>query len=123
MKYAIYTVALFLTLVVTSGFTSAKIDSDKVVGTWEYLAEDAPYEYSEGNLVFVTKSGKVIGHIVIDGYKIDMENVELKKGGVSFEVYVEGESIAIDLKITKKSFKGTASFSEGILDIEGKKIK
>ncbi|RLD76490.1 MAG: hypothetical protein DRJ07_16280, partial [Bacteroidetes bacterium] len=60
MKNLILKGSLVLTFLVMMSFTG--IDStvsEKIfIGTWEYEAPDAPYEYQEGEIVFAKKEGK-----------------------------------------------------------------
>jgi hypothetical protein len=50
-----------------------------------------------------------------------MKNVKVEGQDVSFGSYVEGEYITIKIKISDKTFSGTASYSEGTLEVKGEK--
>ena len=121
MKNLVLKASLVLTFLVMVSFTG--IDStvgEKIfIGTWEYEAPDAPYEYQEGEIVFAKKDGKLVGYASIDGYKIDLEDVSTKGDKLTCEAYIEGESIVFEMEFKKKSFEGTASYSEGSLPITG----
>jgi hypothetical protein len=69
------------------------------------------------------KENNLAGYASIDGYKIDMDNVVEKKGVVTCEAYIEGESVYFEMEFKKDSFSGKASYSEGSLEITGKKVK
>jgi len=92
------------------------------VGTWSYEAEYAPYEYSSGDIV-VSKEGKEYKVEIKLGeyYKIKASSVEYKDNLLSFNVYVEGESVSVKTTLEKETHKGTASYSEGTLELSGKK--
>lgn len=92
------------------------------VGTWSYEAEYAPYEYSSGDIV-VSKEGKEYQVELKLGeyYKIKASGVEYKDNVLSFKVYVEGESVSVKTTMDKDSHSGTASYSEGTLELSGKK--
>jgi len=92
------------------------------VGTWSYEAEYAPYEYSEGDIV-VSKEGKEYKVEIKLGeyYKIKASDVEYQDNVLSFDVYVEGESVSVKTTLEKETHKGTASYSEGTLELSGKK--
>ena len=92
------------------------------VGTWSYEAEYAPYEYSEGDIV-VSKEGKDIKVEIKLGeyYKITANKVEYKDNVLSFDVYVEGETVSIETTLEKETHEGTASYSEGTLKLSGKR--
>ena len=117
------TIKFFMLVMLAASFTAVnaqkKVDP---VGTWSYEAEYAPYEYSEGDIV-VSKEGKEYKVEIKLGeyYKIKAENVEYKDNVLSFDVYVEGESVAIKTTLEKEKHEGTASYSEGTLKLSGKK--
>ncbi len=92
-----------------------------VVGTWNYEAVSAPYEYSKGKLIFLENGDKVEGKIKIGNYEIEMKNVKVEGQDVTFGSYVEGEYISIKIKISEKTFSGTASYSEGTIEVKGEK--
>ena len=122
MKKSIVTASLIMLVVVLSSFTTEMAISDKhLVGTWGYETPDAPYEYQKGDLIFEMKDGKLVGSVSIDGYKIEMEDIKNGKDKFTCDIYVEGEVVTLDLKFTKKAFSGTATYSEGSLDISGTK--
>jgi len=123
MKNLILKGSLVLTFLVMMSFTGTNVTvGDKLfIGTWEYEAPDAPYEYQEGEIVISKKDGKLVGYASIDGYKIDLEDVKASGDKLVCEAYIEGESIVFELVFKKKSFTGTASYSEGSLPITGKK--
>jgi len=110
---------LFLAMVVGNVF--ATTNAKDVVGTWNYEAPYAPYEYSKGKLVFTENGDKVEGKIKIGSYEIEMRNVKLEGENISFGAYVEGEYVSIKMKVDKKKFTGTASYSEGTIDVTGEK--
>lgn len=110
---------LFLAMIV--GSVIAGTTSKELVGTWNYEAPYAPYEYSKGKLVFTENGDKVEGKIKIGEYAIDMRNVKVEGESVSFGAYVEGEYVSIKFKIEKTKFTGTASYSEGSIEVTGEK--
>jgi len=91
-------------------------------GTWTYEANEAPYEYSSGDIV-VSKEGKEFKVELKLGeyYKIKASSVEYKENVLSFRVYVEGESVSVKATMEKDKFDGTASYSEGTIKVTGKK--
>jgi hypothetical protein len=114
-------IALGLFLAMIIGSVNANTNANEVVGTWNYEAPYAPYEYSKGKLVFTENGDKVEGKIKIGSYEIDMKNVKVEGNKVSFAAYVEGEYVSIKIEFEKKNFKGTASYSEGTIDVSGTK--
>lgn len=112
---------LFLTMVV--GSTVAAVNAKDVVGTWNYEAPYAPYEYSAGKLIFNENGDKLEGKIKIGEYEIEMRNVKVEGDNVSFGAYIEGEYVSIKIAIDKSKFSGTASYSEGSIEVTGEKEK
>ena len=72
------TLSVMLISVVLVSFNSVeRSNSTKLVeGTWEYLAQDAPYEYQSGKFIFNKKDGVLKGHCLIRSNKIDFEKVK-----------------------------------------------
>jgi len=117
-----YGIVLGLFLAISAGMAMATAPKD-VVGTWSYEAPYAPYEYSSGKLIFTEKDGKLEGVIKIGEYDIDMRNVKLEGETLSFGSYVEGEYISVKVTIKKDELNGTASYSEGSIEVKAKKAK
>ena len=119
------TIKILLMVVLAASFTSVnaqkKVDP---VGTWSYEADQAPYEYSSGDIV-VSKEGKDLKVEIQLGeyYKIKAEKVVYDKNVLSFDVYIEGESVSIKVNMEKESFEGKASYTDGTIPITGKKKK
>jgi len=112
---------LFLALVVGNAFAAEK--AKDLVGTWNYEAPYAPYEYSTGKLIFTEAGDKVEGKIKIGEYEIDMRNVKVDGEKVSFGAYIEGEYVSLKITLKENTFSGTASYSEGSLEVSGEKEK
>lgn len=112
---------LFLALVVGNSFAATK--AKDLVGTWNYEAPYAPYEYSTGKLIFTEADDKVEGKIKIGEYEIDMRNVKVEGEKVSFGAYIEGEYVSLKITLKKNTFTGTASYSEGSMEVSGEKEK
>ena len=92
------------------------------VGTWSYIAADAPYEYSTGDIVVSKVDGKHKVEIKLgEYYKIKGNSVEYQDNVLSFKVYIEGESVSIKATMDKEEFEGTASYSDGTIPVTGKK--
>jgi len=112
---------LFLALVVGNAFAAEK--AKDLVGTWNYEAPYAPYEYSTGKLIFTEAGDKVEGKIKIGEYEIDMRNLKVEGEEVSFGAYIEGEYVSLKITLKKNTFSGTASYSEGSMEVSGEKEK
>ena len=119
------TIKILMLVVLAASFTSVnaqkKVDP---VGTWTYEADQAPYEYSSGDIV-VSKEGKDLKVEIQLGeyYKIKADKVVYDTNVLSFDVYIEGESVSIIANMEKESFEGKASYSDGTIPLKGKKKK
>ena len=123
MKNLILKVSAILVLFVLTSYIvkDESIGEKKLIGTWEYSVPDAPQQYQKGEIIFVKNEGNLEGNLAINGYKTLLKNLSSKKNNVTCEAYISGENISFDLTFDKKSFIGTASYSEGSLDITGHK--
>ena len=97
------------------------VKDDSVVGTWDYEAPNAPYEYSKGQLIITRGEDKLEGKVNIDGYEIKLNSVKVEGDVLTFSLYVEGEYVSVKLTVKGDSLEGKASTSEGLLDVTGKK--
>ena len=117
------TIKILMLVMLAASFTTVnaqkKVDP---VGTWSYEAEYAPYEYSSGDIV-VTKEDKEYKVEIVLGeyYKLKAQKVAYKDNVLSFDVYVEGETVSVKTTLAKETHAGTASYSEGTLEVSGKK--
>jgi hypothetical protein len=99
-------------------------DPKTVLGTWSYEALQAPYpEYSKGQLILTEKEGKLHGQMKIGENARDLLNVAYENNVISFGTYLEGEYISIKVTVKDNTFSGKASYSEGSVELKGKKEK
>ncbi len=104
---------------VISAQKTAKVEPE---GTWAFTAQEAPYEYSKGNIV-ISKDGKELqGNMVFSEYhKVKAHNMALEGKVLTFKVYIEGESVNIKSTLTKDEMQGTATYSEGSISFTAKR--
>lgn len=117
--------AKFLMIVMLlASFTTAATAQEKVdpTGTWAYTANQAPYEYSSGDIV-ITKEGEAytVEIKLGDYYKVEASSVKYEENQLSFVVSIEGEAVDIKATIDKDSLEGTASYSEGTIPVTAEK--
>lgn len=116
MKNKIYSLLLILvfSVIVVNGQTDNKKISP--VGTWKFEAPSAPEGYTSGSIVVGFADRKYTASMVFtgNGYKFIGENVKFENDSLYVSIYVEGQDVAISLKMegtTKMS--GKAVYSEG----------
>lgn len=132
LNYLLFPVLLFfcfpiLATTLDIGPKEAKISAisewakNDILGVWDYTAENVPYEYSKG-IISITKVGKenkvkvTIGEISMDG-----ENVVINKNEVRFQVFVEGQTVDVNLSANGNDLSGQGSTVDGIFSLSGKR--
>ncbi|WP_020533425.1 hypothetical protein [Flexithrix dorotheae] len=114
-------IGLFL-FAITSAFTTSEINKETdILGTWSFDAPYAPYEYSKGKMIFEKKDGKLTGTVKMDYYNIEVLDLKKDNNKVTFGINVENEYVSMELEFNGNEFKGKANYSEGTLDLSGKK--
>jgi len=123
MKKLFFKGSAILILFVSTSYTTTEnvVKTKNIVGTWEYTVPDAPSHYQKGTIIFEDKEGELTGYFLIDGFKAQLKNLKSLKRNVTFEAYIQGVTVSFDLTFKKKSFLGSATYSEGTLDISGHK--
>ncbi len=120
------TVRFLMIVMLVASFTSVVSAQKKVdpTGTWTYEAPAAPYEYSSGDIV-IAKDGKdyTVEMVLGEYYKMKAEKVVYEKNVLSFVIYIESEAIELLITVEKETMEGTASYSEGTIDVTAKKKK
>ncbi len=124
MKNLLVLSTLVLTIVLMSGFNSVEgaIKNKKLIGTWNYEAIDAPYQYQKGKIIFVEKNDTLVGYFMIGDYKIDIENIVVAKKNVTFTLELEGETVTFNMNYKKTTMEGTASYYGGSNEIKATKV-
>ncbi|MCC5932407.1 MAG: hypothetical protein JJU28_24395 [Cyclobacteriaceae bacterium] len=108
-------------LILFSAYAQANPDKNALLGTWNYEAPQAPYEYSKGQLIITEKEGKLHSQIKIGNSVRDLSKTSLEEGILSMNAYVEGELVTIKVSLKEGELAGTATYSGGSIPIKGKK--
>ena len=119
------TIKILMLVMLAASFTAVsaqkKVDP---VGTWTYTADQAPYEYSTGDIVIEKEGKEYIVEIRLgEYYKIKASSVTYEKNVMAFKVYIEGESVTIKATMEADKFEGNASYSDGTIPVVGVKKK
>ncbi len=123
MNRTISSLAVFMLLFVSMSFTTseAAFGVKKFVGVWEYEAPNAPYGYQNG-VIHLTKEKKTLkGTVSIGSNSSDLKEIETNKKQLTGVVYVEGESVKLELNFDKDTFEGVAMSSQGSIPMTGKR--
>ena len=109
-------VAIFIT---TSSFSMEPVSKKFTpVGTWKFSAPSAPEGYNTSDLIISkeVKEYKLV-FALNEYYQITANEVVYKKKNLSFILYIETETVQIKGTFEDDKFSGTASYSEGVIDV------
>lgn len=111
-------------VLIASGNSFAENKSKGITGTWHFKAPDAPYEYSEGNIIIEKFKDSYKFVIAFDEYnKLEAYDVEVKGKEISCKINTEGEVIYIKSTVNKDTMESVASYSEGTVSFTATKKK
>lgn len=96
-----------------------------IAGDWKFEAPYAPEGYSDGKITVGLADGNYSAAITFTGstYKITGEKVKYENDTLTFFVYIEGESVSVQMKAEAGSkMTGKAIYSEGEIPITANKV-
>ncbi len=112
-------------LIVCAGWSPLSANTsvkEGLKGTWNYNVPTAPYDYSNGKIIFCEENGKDIVKVEFsDGTQLTARNVKIEKNNFSFEVQVESELVKVSGRADGDSMTGKASSSQGLMDLTAQK--
>lgn len=116
MKSKILTLLVisFLLVIAVSGQNNTKKISP--VGKWKFEAPYAPEGYTSGIIEVGFAEKKYSASMMFSGgeYKLTGEKVKIENDTISFSVFIEGQGVAVKLKMEDSSkMSGKAVYSEG----------
>lgn len=97
------------------GITMVK--EETIMGTWNYTAEDAPFGFQTGKVIFYEEEGTAKAKIKIYGFTIETENLKIDGAKVSCTAEIEHEQISIKLEMIDNQLLGWVQFSDGGMSI------
>ena len=103
---------------------TSKVRKDPA-GNWKYDAPYAPEGYSTGNITIAFVEKKYSAAITFTGsdYKITGENVRYVNDSLLFSVYIEGETVAVKMKMDDASrMTGKALSSQGEIPLTATRV-
>ena len=112
-------------LILSTGVMFAQKNSNlKPEGTWTFTAPDAPYEYSKGDIVITKEGQELEGELIFSEYsKTKLNDLKLENDILTFNVYVEGSLVKINVTVTKNEMTGKVTHPEGTLEISAERKK
>lgn len=94
---------------------------DHLLGGWSYTVEGAPEGWEKGLLLIINPNGVYQAQIQTANQTLLADNISVKKNTITFDVYVEGQKVAVELKAEGSKLSGTSSSSDGTYTINGVK--
>ncbi|MGB5275058.1 MAG: hypothetical protein WBN39_13455 [Flavobacteriaceae bacterium] len=94
---------------------------DHLLGGWSYTVEGAPEGWEKGLLLIINPNGVYQAQIQTANQTLLADNISVKKNTITFDVYVEGQKVAVALKAEGSKLSGTSSSSDGTYTINGVK--
>ena len=95
------------------------VKKKKWTGSWDYLVQDVPLEYSSG-ILHVSKKRKVYSvELEMPGGKLPADNVKVSKSKLTFSVDLEGSMVEVVLIMDGDSFEGESYTPDGTFVLVG----
>lgn len=112
-------VAFCATLISQSISASGK---ENLNGTWSYKVPAAPYEYSQGKLIFAETDGaKTITVKFMSGAELKAQNVKIEGANITFSIFIEGNNVKFTGKLAEGKITGKVDSPEGLLELTAEK--
>jgi hypothetical protein len=106
------------------GMMNVKGEKITLIGTWDYTAPDAPYEYSSGKIQFTELSGKYSGKVIgADGSQMPVSDLKIDNLSFSFSIQIEYETVKVSGKLANGRITGKADSPEGVIAITATRTK
>lgn len=113
-----------LLIMMSIGCVSTVQDVEKeIIGTWDYTAEHAPYEYQKGQIVFFQEDGETMAKIVIGEHTLETQDLTIDGAKVEFVAFVEYEPVTIALELKDGKLNGNVDSPEGVMPVALEKAK
>ncbi len=114
-----FLVAFCVTLTVNHAPASEK---ENLMGIWKYKAPTAPYDFSEGELIFGKTEGQTTLTVkFMNGAEIRAKDVKFEKENISFGVEIESNVVTFSGKLVDGRITGKVDSPEGIIELTAEK--
>ena len=130
IKKAQLSIALFFLLSISISWSNTdteghEIDipwpSEALLGAYEYTVENAPYEYSKGVIIIAKLSETYTVKVKLPNGELAGEDVQVVDNSIKFNVFIEGQTIAVDLTVDGDIISGKSTSYDGTFNIQGKR--
>ena len=89
----------------------------EIKGTWNYTANQAPYDYQKGKMIFYEEGGDFKAKLEIQGDVINTQNLIIEGGKIEFKAYFDYELITIRLTLKDGKLEGNADSPDGLIPV------
>jgi hypothetical protein len=122
MKKVFILPMLLIMMLIACNSTAQNVEKE-IMGAWDYTAEQAPYEYQKGQVVFFEEDGETMAKIVIEDVTLDTQDLTIDGTNIVFVAFVDYEPVTIALELKDGKLAGNVGSPEGALPIALEKAK
>jgi hypothetical protein len=97
------------------------LPSEALLGAYEYTVENVPYEYSKGVLIIAKLSDTYTVKVKVTAGELEGEDVQVVDNSIKFKVFIEGQTVAVDLTVDGDIISGKSTSYDGTFYIQGKR--
>ena len=101
--------------------TNISVSADELLGAWVYTVENVPYEYSKGVFLISKEKGAYNVQVQLPHGTLTGEDIEVKGNTVKFNLFIEGQSVSVELTSNGDKISGESNSMDGTYQIEGKR--
>ncbi|MBD0778045.1 hypothetical protein HPE56_09590 [Maribacter sp. ANRC-HE7] len=95
--------------------------NEALVGTYEYTVDNVLYEYSKGLIVIDKLDTAYTVKIKLEQGELEGKDVEVVGNSIKFNLFIEGQTVAVELTATSDGISGKSSTNEGTFMVKGKR--
>ena len=112
MKGKFYFAAVILVSMFFVAAHSA-MKADELLGRWSFTISDVPPEYESGFMTFEQKDDKTTGYVEATGGKMEMKELKIDGGKVSFKMEFDGGMIDYKMTLEGEKLNGSVLSNYG----------
>ena len=110
-------ISILLLMVFVSANAQDQQIKKEIIGTWNYTADEAPYEYQKGKIIFYEEGGALKAKLDMKYNTMHAQKIEIEGREIVCTAYVEYELVTITLTLKDGKLDGNADTSEGKLPV------
>ncbi|MGB5435275.1 MAG: hypothetical protein WBM98_05230 [Maribacter sp.] len=101
--------------------TDVTVVNEALIGAYVYTVENVPIEYSTGVILIDKPSDTYTVIVKLTNGELAGEDVEVVGNSIKFNVFIEGQTIAVELTVDGDVISGKSTSYDGTFFIEGKR--